>query len=165
MKTVNEWFDDYGVSHQNPTNKLIHYICVPLITLSVIGLFWSIPVHHFFPFAHLPTNQLDRISWLNVGTVFMLLALVFYLRLSPILAAGMIVESLAMLGLVYYIDAYTNVPVWLFSTLIFVVAWIFQFIGHNIEGAKPSFFKDMQFLLIGPLWILGFLYRKAGIKY
>ena len=56
-------------------------------------------------------------------------------------------------------------PLWLFSLFVFVVAWIGQFVGHKIEGKKPSFFEDLQFLLIGPAWLMHFLYKKAGISY
>ena len=48
---------------------------------------------------------------------------------------------------------------------IFIVSWIGQFIGHKIEGQKPSFFDDLKFLLIGPAWLLSFIYKKIGIKY
>ena len=46
-----------------------------------------------------------------------------------------------------------------------MLAWIGQFIGHKIEGEKPSFFEDLQFLLIGPAWLLGAIYQKLGIRY
>jgi uncharacterized membrane protein YGL010W len=53
----------------------------------------------------------------------------------------------------------------LLSLIIFAVAWVFQFVGHKIEGAKPSFLEDLQFLLIGPAWLLHFIYKKLGIPY
>jgi uncharacterized membrane protein YGL010W len=165
MKTIHEWLDEYAVSHQNPTNKLIHYICVPLIMISVLGLFWSIPVHGLLPAAALPSQAGESISLLNVATVFMVGALLFYIQLSPMLALGMVFEAAAMIAFVYWLDYANFAPVWLLSILIFVVSWIFQFIGHNIEGKKPSFFKDVQFLLIGPIWILGYVYRQLGIRY
>jgi uncharacterized membrane protein YGL010W len=56
-------------------------------------------------------------------------------------------------------------PLWLTSLAIFVVAWIGQFIGHHIEGKRPSFFKDVQFLMIGPLWLMAAAYRRAGLRY
>ncbi len=56
-------------------------------------------------------------------------------------------------------------PVWRSALVVFVVAWIGQFIGHKIEGKKPSFLQDLQFLLIGPVWLLGFIYRNLGIRY
>jgi uncharacterized membrane protein YGL010W len=54
---------------------------------------------------------------------------------------------------------------WLTSVTIFAVAWIGQFIGHAIEGKRPSFLEDLQFLLIGPLWLLAAAYRKIGVSY
>ena len=59
---------------------------------------------------------------------------------------------------------YYDPEVWRLSLAIFIVAWIGQFIGHKIEGKKPSFFEDLQFLLIGPAWLLSFIYNKLGIK-
>jgi uncharacterized membrane protein YGL010W len=56
-------------------------------------------------------------------------------------------------------------PLWLVSLVIFAVAWIGQFYGHKVEGKKPSFFKDIQFLLIGPAWLMHFVYKKLGIPY
>jgi uncharacterized membrane protein YGL010W len=54
---------------------------------------------------------------------------------------------------------------WMVYFSVFIITWIFQFIGHTIEGQKPSFLKDLQFLLIGPIWLLGFILKKIGIKY
>ena len=54
---------------------------------------------------------------------------------------------------------------WIIYLSIFVITWIFQFIGHKIEGKKPSFLKDLQFLLIGPIWLLHFILKKIGIPY
>ena len=48
---------------------------------------------------------------------------------------------------------------------VFVVAWIGQFVGHKIEGRKPSFLTDLTYLLIGPAWVLAKLYRKLGWAY
>lgn len=54
---------------------------------------------------------------------------------------------------------------WILYLGVFVITWIFQLIGHKIEGKKPSFLKDIQFLLIGPIWLLGFILKKTGIRY
>jgi uncharacterized membrane protein YGL010W len=55
--------------------------------------------------------------------------------------------------------------VWKICLVLFVLAWIGQFVGHKIEGKKPSFFQDVVFLLIGPAWLLHFIYKKAGQRY
>jgi uncharacterized membrane protein YGL010W len=53
--------------------------------------------------------------------------------------------------------------VWV-SVGLFVAAWIAQFWGHNVEGKKPSFIKDVQFLMIGRLGIMSFIYKKIGLS-
>lgn len=151
MKTPDEWFEQYGASHQNPINKMIHWVCIPLIVLSVIGLLWSIPS----PFAN---------PWINFGTLTIAAAVGWYTLVSPRLALGMAAFSTVCVLAVAWLATLT-VPLWIISLVIFVAAWIVQFIGHNIEGKKPSFFEDLQFLLVGPMWLLGHLYRKAGIQY
>lgn len=140
MKTIEQWFDEYGESHQNPLNKLAHWICVPLITFSVLGILWALhPV----------------VAMVTVG-----LALVFYALLSWQLAAVMLVQSLLMLWILSLLP-----QVFWPSVIIFVLAWIGQFIGHHVEGKKPSFFKDLQFLLIGPAWLMGFVFKRLGLRY
>ena len=151
MKTPDQWFDQYGESHQNPVNKLIHWICIPLIVLSLLGLLAAIPSPFDSP-------------WIHWGTVFFAGSMLWYAMLSPRLAAGMAVVGAVMLAGVQVLAA-LPIPLWLSSVLIFVGAWIGQFYGHKIEGKKPSFFEDLQFLLIGPLWLLGHLYRRAGLRY
>lgn len=132
----------YSESHRNPTNEIIHFVCVPAIVFSLLGLIWSLQ-----PMAAL-------------GVV--LLSLAYYVRLSIPFAAGMLVMSLVMLGVLSVLPPPTILPL---SIAIFVLAWIGQFIGHKIEGKKPSFFDDVRFLLVGPLFVLSFLYRKLKLAY
>lgn len=155
MRSIHNWLDEYGESHRNPVNKRLHWICVPLIVLSLIGLLWSIPVPHAWAV---------RSAFLNWGVMFILLALVYYYMLAWRLALGMTVLTCIVCGVIYAANR-LSVPLWLLSLSVFVLAWIGQFIGHKIEGKKPSFFKDIQFLLIGPLWLLAFVYRRAGLNY
>jgi uncharacterized membrane protein YGL010W len=51
------------------------------------------------------------------------------------------------------------------SIAIFVAAWIAQFVGHNIEGKKPSFLEDIQYLWIGPLFVLTKPLHKLGMHW
>lgn len=157
MRSIDQWLDAYAVSHQNPTNKKIHWICVPSIVFSLIGLLWSIP-HGYF--AGVLPGAMD--PFLNWGSIFIVAASVYYLFLSRTIFVGMvIVASLSLFGNFWL--SQQSLPLWQSSLGIFVVAWIGQFIGHKIEGAKPSFFEDIQFLLIGPAWCLSFLYKKLGV--
>jgi uncharacterized membrane protein YGL010W len=82
MRSVTDWLGEYGLSHQNPVNKLLHWICVPPIVLAVMGLLWSVPV---------PAVFADVSPWLNWATLAATAALVYYLLLSPALAVGVLI--------------------------------------------------------------------------
>jgi uncharacterized membrane protein YGL010W len=155
MRTADAWFDEYGQSHRNATNKLLHWICVPVIVLTVFGFLWAIPV---------PDVLRARSPWLNLGTLAAAAAVVYYAFLSLRLALAMLPLLVVMLLIVQWLDSLT-IPLWLSCLVLFTIAWIGQFVGHAVEGARPSFFKDLQFLLIGPLWLLGHVFRRAGISY
>ena len=146
---------EYGSSHQNRQNKLIHWVAVPIIAWTIVALFWSIPVPDAF----------SSVPYLNWATIALFLTVIYYAALSWALAIGMVLFAAICIG---FVNVYESLPVsglslWQFAIIAFVIAWIFQFIGHKIEGKKPSFFKDVQFLLIGPAWLMSFIYRKLGI--
>lgn len=155
MRTVTQWLDEYGDSHRNVVNKRLHWLCVPAIVISVIGLLWSLPV---------PAAFGTLSPWLNWATVAALSSVVHYCLLSPSLALGSVPVFVAMFAIVHGLSLLPW-PLWQTCTLIFVVAWIGQFVGHAAEGKRPSFFKDLQFLLIGPLWLLANAYRRLGLPY
>ena len=146
---------EYGESHQNPVNKAVHWICVPMIVWTVLARLYALPVPALL--APLPYT-----NWL---TPVLLLSLVYYLAVSWRLAIGVAIYAALCLWLINWVDANFSMPLWQVALMVFVLAWIGQFWGHKVEGKKPSFFKDMQFLLIGPVWLLGFLYRRVGIRY
>jgi uncharacterized membrane protein YGL010W len=143
MRNFEQWMSEYGESHQNKTNQTIHKICVPLIMFSVLGILWSIPAP------------------INLAITFTIASLIFYFSLNFKYACGMFVQSIAMLAFIQYLAKFT--PIHLISIFIFVLSWIAQFYGHKIEGKKPSFLKDLAFLLIGPLWVLHSIYKKVDI--
>ncbi len=155
MRTAAEWLDEYGVSHRNPTNKFLHWICVPAIVWCVVGFLWSLPVPGAFAASPL----------LNWAALTIAAAVIYYSLLSLRLAIGALVLLAAMLWSVEALARATTVPIWAVCIAVFAAAWIGQFIGHGIEGRRPSFFKDVQFLLIGPLWLLADLYRRLGLRF
>ncbi|MEJ6020776.1 Mpo1 family 2-hydroxy fatty acid dioxygenase [Ramlibacter sp. PS4R-6] len=132
----------YGESHRNATNTAIHCVAVPLIMVSLIGLLYALH------------------PWVAYG--FLALSMVYYVRLGsvPFLAA-MVVSGALTIVIVQALGA-DVLPV---SVAVFVVAWIAQFIGHKIEGRKPSFFEDLQYLLVGPLFVAAKLFNKLGLRY
>jgi uncharacterized membrane protein YGL010W len=151
MKTIQEWYDDYAVSHQNKTNQQIHYVCVPVIFFSIVGLLMSIPN------GLLNSLGLRDPMIGNWAVIVLIPVLIFYLRLSfPLFLRMLGFSTLCVIGN-YYLGLF--LPLLATSLIIFVLAWIGQFYGHKIEGKKPSFLKDLQFLLIGPAWVFEKLSR------
>jgi uncharacterized membrane protein YGL010W len=144
MRTIESLLSEYAESHQNRTNQIIHKICVPLIVFSVIGLIWTIPSPWTNPY-------------LNYASMIAVMVLIYYFILSPKYFAFMLPMFLAFIMAAAWINLVSNLLV--VSLLVFVVSWIFQFIGHKIEGKKPSFLKDLLFLLIGPLWVVKALFK------
>ena len=155
-KTADHWFAEYAESHQNHVNELIHWVCVPLIFWCVLGFVWSIPV---------PEAWVEAAPWFNWALVAMALATLFYTRLSPPLAAGLLFFMAMGYTALVVLDLSSPWPVWKICCLVFLLAWTGQFIGHVLERRKPSFFKDLLFLLIGPAWLMSFIYKKIGQRY
>jgi uncharacterized membrane protein YGL010W len=155
IRRIDVLLAEYGESHQNPTNKTIHWIAVPVIAWSVIAILWA-----------LPTPALFRATpYLNWATIACALAVIYYLTLSVPLAIGMAVFSALAIAIIRLIEENVSIQLAWIAGALFVFAWVFQFAGHEVEGKKPSFFKDLQFLLIGPAWLMHFLYRRLGIPY
>ena len=151
----------YGESHQNPVNKVIHMICIPLILFSLLGLLWSIPFPHF--------NFLGKYNgFLNWASFFIAFTGYYYYRLSPVLTYMMILVVFATSLLVVQLEKWAlagGPALWLVCAVIFAVALVGQFIGSRLEEKKSSFLQDVKFLLIGPIWLLHFICVKTGIRY
>ncbi|CAD5266964.1 conserved membrane hypothetical protein [Imperialibacter sp. EC-SDR9] len=158
MRKIDALLSEYGESHQNGTNKAIHWICVPLIFFSIVGLIWSIPSGFL-------QNFISDNPYVNWATLLLAITLIYYITLSIPLSFGMLLVAAVCCVAANYLSQTFATPLWAISLGIFVVAWIGQFYGHKVEGKKPSFFKDLQFLLIGPAWLMHFIYKKLGIPY
>ena len=140
MRSLAQWLVDYGESHQHPINQKIHQVAVPGIFLSVVGLVWSIP----------SINLLGTtVNWVWVAAMPIW---VFYFRLSLSVFLMMLGFTLACISLIWSLDL-MQLPVFLISLTGFASLWLLQFIGHKIEGKRPSFLDDLVYLLIGPIWV------------
>ena len=141
MRRVDRLFESYGLYHQDPVNKAIHWICVPLILWSVLGMLWAAsPV---------------------AACVAIAATILFYLFLSVPLAIGM----LAIVAGMAWALTLLGDRLLMVSLVTFAAAWIGQFIGHAIEGRKPAFVDDLRSFLVAPAWLLGDLYRRLGLRY
>ncbi len=161
MKKIDVLLDAYGESHQTSFNKNIHFFCVPAIFFSLLGLLYSIPFYSLFESIIDPAIA----KHINLATALVIFGTIYYLTLSFVLAISMLVFSLIALSLIHLIELSQIAPVWQVMLVIFVIAWIGQFIGHKHEGKKPSFFEDIQFLMIGPAWTLSHLFKRLNIKF
>jgi uncharacterized membrane protein YGL010W len=140
-RKVDQLLAHYAINHRHPRNEVIHFVAVPLIMLSLVGLLFALH------------------PWVAYG--FVGLSMLYYARLSAVFLGAMLVLSAISLALVHAMGSLV-LPL---SIAIFVGAWIAQFVGHKIEGAKPSFFEDLQYLLVGPLFVLSKLFQKLGIRW
>ena len=154
MRSIQDWLNEYGESHQHDTNKTIHWICVPIIFFSIIGILFSIKL----PFS------VGGIS-LNVAMLAIVIAVIYYITLSRTIWVGLLLFSSLCLFLCHLIEIAHTIQLWIFCLILFVLAWVGQFYGHQVEGKRPSFFKDLQFLLIGPAWLMSFIYKRLGIGF
>jgi uncharacterized membrane protein YGL010W len=140
-RNIDRLLDRYGEFHRNPANKAIHWVCVPLIVWSLLGVLWTAS---------------SIAAYVAIGA-----AMLFYLWLSLPLALGM----LSVIALMVWPLTLLGSGGLILSIVVFVAAWIGQFIGHILEGRKPAFLEDVRSLLIGPVWLLAELYRRLGIAY
>jgi uncharacterized membrane protein YGL010W len=155
-KGIQQWLDEYGESHQNKLNKRIHWFCVPQIFWTVMAAIFVIPT---------PSVFAEISPHLNWATIMIAAVLVYYATLSASLTIGMAVFSSICYGIIVMFEAAFPGNLLMFAGIYFVVLWALQFYGHEVEGKKPSFLKDIQYLMIGPAWLMSFIYTKIGLKY
>jgi uncharacterized membrane protein YGL010W len=140
-RRVDRLLTHYAQSHMNPVNERIHFVAIPLIALSLVGLLYA---------AH---------PWAAYAVVGA--SLLYYARLSIVFLASMAAMGAMFLAVAHLMGERALA----LSAIIFVGAWIAQFVGHKIEGKKPSFFEDLQYLLVGPIFVLAKLYARLGIRW
>lgn len=162
IRPVDELINKYSESRQNPTNKLIHWICVPLVVFSLLGLIWAVP----FPHLDFLGKFNGFINWASFVIAF---SIYYYLRLSPVLSYAMLLLVFFFSGIIVWLEklhTQNNWPqMWVVCLVIFALASVGQFIGHTIEGRKSSLISCVKFLLIGPIWLFHFVCKRAGIRY
>lgn len=156
MRNLEMWLEAYGESHKNRTNKVIHWICVPLIMISIFGILYSLPF------------MAEKTWYSNWGAIVFVPILFFYFRLSLRMFIAFVFIAILISWLnegIYQLLKANDMQMIMTHAGIFIVAWIFQFVGHKIEGKKPSFLEDIQFLLIGPAWLMSFIFKRFNLSY
>jgi uncharacterized membrane protein YGL010W len=140
-RRIDELLSHYRLSHEHPRNEAIHCVAVPVIMASLVGLLWS--VHP------------------ALMAVFLLASGVYYARLTGRTFLLMALWTAAVLALLWPLGESRG---WV-CALAFALAWVAQFVGHHIEGKKPSFFEDLQYLWVGPLFVADVLLRRFGWRW
>jgi uncharacterized membrane protein YGL010W len=153
MRQIEFLLNEYGESHKNKNNILIHAVAVPAIYFVTLALIWSIPTPAFLDYFN--------VTWAHI---LVIPTLYYYFRLSGPIGAAMTLMSVFSLYGIILLES-LDVSVLKFSIVLFVIMWILQFIGHRIEGKKPSFLKDLQFLLVGPAWWWVHWLKRLNINY
>lgn len=152
--TLQRLLGNYSEDHRNSTNQLIHWVCVPLIVWTVVALLWVIPV---------PAGIGRPGLWAGLALAA---SMGYYLRLSRPLAFALLAFFVALCALTYVLHQLLGTQMLMWTAIgVFVAAWVAQFVGHEIEGKRPSFLTDLTYLLIGPLWLMSKLFRRLGISY
>jgi len=129
-------FSDYAAFHGTPGNKACHYVGIPLIVVSLFALLSAVPLFTVGAYT------------VTLTEVLLLAATAYYLRLDPVLAVLMLAAS----ALLIFVGRQMSVGV---AIALFVVGWVFQFVGHYVyEKRSPAFYRNLAHLLVGPLWIL-----------
>jgi uncharacterized membrane protein YGL010W len=160
-RPVDIYFDKYNASHQNPTNKLIHWVCIPLTVFSVLGLFWAIP----FPYIKFLGQYNGYFNWASFAIAA---AMYYYYRLSPVLSYLMLLLLFSFTYGIMELDTLqkTGGPaLWLVCSIIFVLAMVGQYIGQQIESRKPSFLDDLKSIAIAPVWLAICVFKKFNMRY
>src|SRR6185436_19629163 len=146
MQQLAALFDDYASYHRTSGNKAFHRLGIPLIVLTLIGMLTRVPL-----------------GPIDAAMVLIAASTIYYLVLDWRLAIPMLAVSIGF----YFLGRL--MPMWLNAAL-FVLGWIFQFVGHSVyEKKQPAFFRNFAHLLVGPLWILNdvvtvYPARKRGIS-
>ena len=161
MRKIDSLLSQYAESHQTKFNKSVHYFCVPAIFFSLVGLISMIPTSEFL------TNIVPEYlaPFMHLGTLLIILGSLYYLKLSLPLFFAMLTFSILVLIGIYALQQTSVIPFWTIMLGLFIFSWIIQLIGHKHEGKKPSFIKDIQFLMIGPAWTMSHIFDALKIKY
>jgi uncharacterized membrane protein YGL010W len=142
QRPVDRLLHHYGLSHQHPRNEAIHMFAIPIIMLALVGLIYSL-----HPWA---------------AYVFLAASLAYYARLGSMLVfACMLVWTVLLLAVIWALGS----AIFKVSLGLFVFGWVIQFVGHKIEGKKPSFFEDIQYLWVGPIFVLSRPMLRLGVKW
>jgi len=153
MSETDEWLTRYGASHAEIASPLVYWTAVPLVVLGTVGLLWSLPVPDRF-YAISPL-----VNW---GSLFLMVATIYYFIISVPLAIGMLPFVMGIASIQIWLEASPHSPIQVAAG--FLVAGIFGLLlGRRGKRVLIRVLQDLQLMMIGPAWLLSVLYRRMGI--
>lgn len=161
QRPIDVYFAKYNEYHTNPVNRIINYICIPVITFSIVGFVWSLP---FINISFLGVKD----GFLNWASFLIAFSIYYYYRASPILSFCMFLIVFAFAYGIVQLEYWQKAGGMVLPQVcivLFVTANILQLIGYKLEGKKPMLFWDFKFLLISPIWLMSLILKKFGVKY
>jgi uncharacterized membrane protein YGL010W len=161
LRPIEVYFNRLNASHQNPANKLLHFIGIPLVLFGILGIAWAIP----FPFIKFLGQYNGMFNWASFVIAF---SVYYTLKLSPNLSYTILIILFVLsfgISQLAALETAGGPPLIWVSTAILAVGVLLQYIGGNMEGSKRSFEDDWQLALITPIWLMHFLAKRIGMKY
>jgi uncharacterized membrane protein YGL010W len=158
---VEFYFAKYAAAHQDPVNRRIQIICIPLLLFSLMGFLWVLP----FPYIKFLGVYNADFNW---SSFFIAISIYYYLRLSPILSYFMLFAELVFCFIITELVQWQKSggpELWLISGVLFVVCVILLSVGYNKERKKLSFEYRYKNLMIAPLFLLHLVLKRFKIKY
>lgn len=153
MSDTDFWLRRYEQNQQGARWRPLYWLATQLLVLGLIGLLWALPV---------PQTLTSISPLLNWGSLFLMASLIYYFIISLPLAIGMLPVIIAIFSFELWlasIDRWSR-PGAAALTLVGVVGLYF---AHRGQGGLRAVFRDIQLLMIAPLWLMSRLYRKFGI--
>jgi uncharacterized membrane protein YGL010W len=155
MTILNEWADRYGALRARGAGSASAWVGIPLVTLSLIGLLWSLPV---------PQPFREASPAINYATLFIMATFVYYCILSVSLALVSLVLMLAATAPSVWLTA-AGLPLLPIAAVVFAASFGWQLLETRRATGRMLVIANLQYLMLGPIWLLRAAYRSLGLRY
>ena len=153
MSKSTDWLERYEQSHSNLRYPMLYWAAVPTVVLGIVGVLWALPI---------PDEFYDISPLFNWGTAFLMVSAVYYFIISLSLAIGMLPFLIGVAAFEMWLAA-SDYALLNLSTGLLVAGIIGLWLGHPRRGALINVARDLQMMMIGPVWLLSVVYRRLGI--
>jgi uncharacterized membrane protein YGL010W len=155
MSDTENWLTNYNNNHCRTGILVLHWCGVPLVIFGTVSILWSLPIPEAFR---------DISPLLNWGITFLMAAEVYYFIISVSLAIGMLplLFGTAMLVATFHLNVDSPVSL---SIAILSVGTAGVYLGKGSERSVCELARDLQLIMIAPIWLLSRLYRRLRIPF